>query len=196
MAGGVVRRPLPALVALLALALLTALVWWRVIHRDDKKHSHATASCSSTASPVPTTTPTSPATSSLPAPHTITVAVLNGTYTLKKSRPGIAGKARSALAADGFHVTAAAGNDTKVKVRSVAEIRYGPRGADAAKLLAYYFPNAVPKPQDWKTTTVTVSVGAKYTQVATKATVARELAADHVRVPGVTATTPSSSPTC
>ena len=35
MATSTSRRPLPALAFLLALSLLTALVWWRVIHRSD-----------------------------------------------------------------------------------------------------------------------------------------------------------------
>ena len=38
MAEGTVRRPLPALIALLALTLLTALVWWRVLHRGGSSH--------------------------------------------------------------------------------------------------------------------------------------------------------------
>jgi hypothetical protein len=173
MASGVVRRPLPALLALLALLLLTALVWWRVLHRDDKKQSHAGPSC-----PAPTSS-TAPTTGGLPAPSSVTVQVINGTYRLKKPRPGIAAKARNALRADGFRVTPTAGNDTKAKVRSVAEIRYGPAGTQAAKLLEYYFPQAVPKPQSWKTATVTVSLGAKYTRVAPKATVERALATQH-----------------
>src|SRR3982750_2962517 len=36
MASTLLRRPLPALIALFALLLLTALVWWRVLHRADE----------------------------------------------------------------------------------------------------------------------------------------------------------------
>ena len=188
MASSLVRRPLPALVALLALLLLTLLVWWRVLHRNDNKHPVSGPSCSAQAT-------ASPSAGSLPAPNTITVKVVNGTYLLKKSRSGIASKVRAALLTDGFHVTPKADNDTKVKVRTVAEIRYGPRAADAAKLLGYYFPNARAKPQTWTTTTVTVSIGAKYTHIATKAAVQRELAAAHLSVtpsPG----SPSGIPSC
>ena len=49
MASTTVRRPLPALIALLALLLLTGIVWWRVINRNDAEDS--SASC-------PTSTPT------------------------------------------------------------------------------------------------------------------------------------------
>ena len=75
MASSLVRRPLPALIALFALLLLTALVWWRVLHRADS--TAALPNC-------PTPTPTAPPTQTLPAPPTVTVQVLNGTFKLKK----------------------------------------------------------------------------------------------------------------
>jgi len=48
------RRPIPALICLLALTLLTALVWWRVINRDS---AHDTKSSSCTPGPVANTLP-------------------------------------------------------------------------------------------------------------------------------------------
>ena len=41
MATSTARRPLPALAFLLALSLLTALVWWRVLHRSDSAKAAA-----------------------------------------------------------------------------------------------------------------------------------------------------------
>ena len=93
MAGSLVRRPLPALIALFALLLLTALVWWRVMNRDSHKDA-AQPTC-------PTPTPTESA-DTLPAPAAVTVQVLNGTFKTKKPRSGIAGKVSTALEKDGF----------------------------------------------------------------------------------------------
>ncbi|HLY33447.1 MAG TPA: hypothetical protein VKQ07_02840, partial [Jatrophihabitantaceae bacterium] len=63
------RRPLPALICLAALTLLTALVWWRVLHRD-----------SGSAKAAPTCTPTATA-QILPKPSAVTLSVLNSTQT-------------------------------------------------------------------------------------------------------------------
>src|SRR3954454_18344971 len=82
------RRPLPALVALIALLLFTGLVWWRGMHRGDSKPP---------ACPTPTTSSSSPA-AALPAPAEVTVQLLNST-----TRAGIAAKARTTLVAAGFN---------------------------------------------------------------------------------------------
>src|ERR1700735_5311564 len=85
------RRPLPALVFLVALSLLTALVWWRVLNRGDSSQSAgARPSCSPSTHAAPVVTV-------LPRPNTISVQVLNST-----DRNGIAKAAQSALSHDGF----------------------------------------------------------------------------------------------
>jgi hypothetical protein len=168
-----IRRPLPALIALFALLLLAALVWWRVLHRS---HSHVAArpTC-------PTPTTPAPSTHALPAPAHITVNVLNGTYKLKKHRSGIAGKVQTMLIKDGFRVPAQAGNDTKHKVRIVARIVYGPKGKAGATLLDYYFDQeAKLVPTNTQSATVTVSLGSKYQSLTSKAQVAKALAADNL----------------
>lgn len=153
------RRPLPALVFLLALCLLSALVWWRVMNRDD---GHAAAKPACTTSQTP---------KHLPQPQAISVTVLNST-----TRNGIAGVARSALIKDGFQIPNPAANDTStVAVAGVAEIRYGPTGSDGAKLLAYYLPGAALVATQASDSTVVVSLGAKYTAVAASAAVAEAL---------------------
>src|SRR4051794_36805468 len=104
------RRPLPALVALLALTLLTALVWWRVLHRDSGTDK-STASCDKTKSTQTV----------LPRPASITVYVLNST-----TRSGLAKTTASALTKRGFKISGY-GNDTgKPVIPGVAEIRFGP----------------------------------------------------------------------
>lgn len=180
MANTLTRRPLPALVSLVALLLLTGLVWWRVLHRGG-------AGAESTACPTPTAT----ISETLPAPEQVTILVLNAT-----NRTGIAGKARTTLTEDGFKSPKPATNDRpRVRVRGVAEIRYGPSGAKGAKLLAYYFPGAKLVPATIKTATVVVSLGDQYKRVASAEAVAAALAKDHVALQS-TEPTPSGSPSC
>src|ERR1700710_616010 len=86
------RRPLPALAFIGALSLLTALVWFRVLHRTDASTagpSNSTSSSCPSPSPTPSATPTV-----LPVPTKVTVLVLNST-----NRNGIAGDTRSAPSA-------------------------------------------------------------------------------------------------
>ena len=133
MASTVQRRPLPALLALVALLLLTGLVWWRVLNRssgDTAQHAHRSA-CPSASSSA----------HALPAPSAVPIQVLNST-----TRKGIAGNARTNLVADGFSSSDAAGNDARSKlnkIKSVGEIRYGPTGKAGATLVRYYLPGAV-----------------------------------------------------
>lgn len=177
------KRPLPALVALLALLLLTALVWWRVLHRDSGGGSAGGAAC-------PTHTPSA----TLPAPARITVSVLNAT-----KRTGIAARARTTLVGDGFNVPKAAANDNpKTKIPGIAEIRYGPKAKNAATMLHYYFPGARMVPTQGATSTVIVSLGAKYRSIATPTTVAAALRHDDIALdaPPSDSAGASASATC
>lgn len=169
MASTLIRRPLPALVALLALFLLTSLVWWRVLHRGGETKAAAR--------PCPSPTATQ---ARLPAPGAVTVQVLNST-----TRPGIGAKARSTLIADGFRVPASAKNDTakeRNKIKSSAEIRFGPTGKQAAALLRYYFPGAAMVTTTAGSSTIVVSLGTGYKRVAAAATVQAALKGDNVAV--------------
>jgi hypothetical protein len=179
------RRPLPALIALLALLVLTALVWWRVLHRG-------TGGSAGAACPTPTSTP---ARVTLPAPASVTVEVLNST-----NHSGIAAKARTTLVEDGFAVPSPAGNDTRYhgKVLGVADIRYGPKAEQGALLLRYYLPGARLVANRGSSTTVVVSLGAKYRAIATPSAVQAALAKEHVALASAAPTaptTPTASPT-
>jgi LytR cell envelope-related transcriptional attenuator len=181
LASTLTRRPLPALIALLALLLLTSLVWWRVMHRDTGK---------TTAAPCPTHA----AAETLPAPARITVTVLNAT-----KRNGIGARTRTALVDDGFNVPRAAANDSpKAKVPGVAEIRYGPAGKKGATLLRYYFPGARLVPTTSKTAAVVVSLGNRFVRMAAAATVQAALKRDNIEVETAvsTSTGPSPSASC
>jgi LytR cell envelope-related transcriptional attenuator len=177
LASTLTKRPLPALVSLLALLLLTALVWWRVLHRSDGDDHAATC---------PSPTPTATAGVTLPAPGSITVAMLNST-----TRAGIASKARKTLIADGFKVPTLAANDSakkQNKITTTAEIRFGPTGKQAASLVRYYFPGASLVSTTSKSATVVVSLGAKYRAVAAPAAVKVALKSDKVAVANPTPT--------
>lgn len=160
MAGTVTRRPLPALIALLALLALTAIVWLRVLNRDDKAGA---SSC-----PTPTPTPTPSIRPNLPNPASVDVLVLNAT-----KRNGIAAAVRRTLLAAGFSSSKPAANDTsKRKVAGVAEIRFGPAGKNGAALLHYYLPGATMVGSGRITTpVVTLALGPQYTTLATDAAV-------------------------
>jgi hypothetical protein len=179
------RRPLPALVFLLVLALLTAIVWWRVIHR-----------VSSEASTKPSTSCSPAAVTVVPPPTSVTVHILNAT-----NRTGLAARVRSSLAKAGF-VVADIGNDD-VPLAGIAEIRYGPLGRAGATLVAYYFPGATLIGSSRTDSQVEISLGAKFRVVSTTATVKQAMAHDHVTqsarahsgAPVTPTPTPAPSPT-
>ena len=164
MATSSARKPLPALAFLLALSILTALVWWRVLHRSDSSKA-ASSPPSCTASATPTV-------SVVPAPGAVTVTVLNST-----DKTGLAAQVTGFLTTDGFK-TGTPTNDTSARspVAGVAEIRFGPTGAAAAKLLMFYVPGATLVPDATKTdASIDLAVGAKYTAVASTTDVAKAL---------------------
>lgn len=177
------RRPLPALIALLALLILTALVWWRVLHRNGGAQNAAGPQPCPTHS---TSAPPAPSAQALPAPDAVTVRVLNST-----DRAGIAGQAQAALVKAGFRSPQPAGNDLKHhdKIKGVAQIRFGAKAEQAATLVQYYFPGAHLVRTHRKRSVVTISLGKKYRRVASPRQVRSAM-----RAAGVGAsTTPSSS---
>ncbi len=170
MARATPRRPLPALIFLLALSLLTALVWWRVINRanDDNKPT-ASGACPSASSAAVT---------SVPAPSAVTVTVLNST-----DRSQLAATTTDTLKKYGFTVGLPANDSSGAAVAGVADIRYGPAGAAAATLLSYYFPGASLNAAQRTDDQVVVSLGTRFTAVATPSAVAQALAAKHISQP-------------
>ena len=173
------RRPLPALVFLVALTLLTALVWWRVLNRDSGADSTA-AGCPTSSAPAGTV---------LPAPSTISVSVLNST-----DRSGLAKSVAGALGKVGFAV-AGYGNDIgHAPIPGVAEIRFPTAQRDAAVLLGYYFPGATQVPLTTSETKIVVSLGLRYRRLPTAATIAAAQAKDKVTVRSTRSPAPAGSP--
>jgi hypothetical protein len=159
------RRPLPALAFLLALTVLTAIVWWRVLHRTD-----ASASAPVKVTQAPTCTPTG-ASATIPKPVSVTVKVRNGAQ-----RDGLASAVTAQLKARGFTTTAA---DT-VTVQSelatlgseVAEIRFGAAGKAGATLLSYYLPGSKLVVISRSGASVDVVLGKSFKSLATPGSVA------------------------
>lgn len=180
------RRPLPALIFLLGLSLLTALVWWRVIHRTDSSNS----------SPSSQTCPTATQTV-VPQPGAVSVSVLNST-----ERAHLARTAADRLRKLGFHVTGYGNDDPGIVVNGVAEIRYGPKGSQAATLLSFYLPGAVLVATQRSDSGVVVSLGTKYHALSSTAQAKQAMKSKHVTQlparPGALARTPSAttSPSC
>jgi hypothetical protein len=189
------RRPLPALAFIGVLCLLTAVVWFRVIHHSDTSGASTTSTCSSTSKspngPTPQVVP-----KVLPRPRTVSVLVLNST-----NRGGIATATKKALVAREFKVSDAK-NDSAVYgghgvIKSVAEIRYGPSAYAAAVLLRLYFPRSVLKQTDSSSRGVTVSLGQKFKALASPRAVRKALHASHARLGKVPVrATPRPSPSC
>lgn len=181
MTSSTVRRPLPAIIALLALLLLTTIVWWRVLNRSSG--TPAASNCSTANPPAAT----------LPAPNLVTVQVLNAT-----KRNGIGSKARSALVDDGFLSPAPAGND-KPKTHipgGVAQIRYGMKGAAGAKLLKFYLPKAHLFRTKSTSATVIVSLGPRYKGIASSSAVQAALQKKDIALVTSAPGQPTPSPTC
>lgn len=183
MADVTTRRPLPALICLLALTLLTALVWWRVINRSDSHATTASKSCTTAPAPVV-----------LPRPNALSVTVYNST-----NRALLAKNTAAVLAKDGFTI-AGYGNDTATtKVAGIAEIRYSADQQPGANLLTYYFRGAKLVPlaagSDSK---LVVALGAKFVAVATPAAVQAAINDAHAsQAPvGSTSVATQPSPTC
>ena len=181
MAEGTARRPLPALIALLALTLLTALVWWRVLNRGGSSHP---SSCASRTAAVV-----------LPQPASVSLSVYNST-----SRSGLAKATAKVLTADGFKVLGWQNDPANQVIQGVGEIRYSLDQKNDATLVAYYFPGAkLVQYQAETESKLVVSLGTKFVKVASPPDVRNALAQAHVsQAPSAHSTSPvpSASPSC
>ena len=182
------RRPLPALAFIGVLCLLTAVVWFRVIHRSDSSGATGSSSCP-TAAAAQRATP-----KVVPRPRTVSVLVLNST-----ERSGIATATKKALIKRKFKVTGAENDATAYGghgvIKGVAEIRYGPQARAAATLVRLYFPHAAMQPSDASSQVVTVALGADFKKVASTAAVLSTLRKDHITF-GTPRPAPTPSASC
>lgn len=146
------RRPLPPLIFLLVLAVAAAGVWWNVLRQDKQDQASQAAACRSAADVAPPTGLD---------PAGITLRVLNATDT-----SGLAQTVAAALQERGFLVGEVANDSSGRQVTGVGELRYGPRGADAARYVRVYLPDAGDYPDTRADATVDVVVGPDFTTLA------------------------------
>jgi hypothetical protein len=150
------RRPVPALILLLVLSLITAVVWWKVLHRNSD--ADGVAGCQ----PVPTL-------ASLKVdPKTVKLRVYNST-----EKAGLARTVADQLHKRGFAI-AATSNDPLASsrdVQGVGELRYGPSGTNQALLTSLYLPGIRLIPDPRTDAVVDVAIGPSYKTVATAAQV-------------------------
>ncbi|MCW2541708.1 MAG: uncharacterized protein JWN95_3433 [Frankiales bacterium] len=159
------RRPLPALVFLLVLTVLTAVVWWRVLHRPQE--SSATGQ---TTGPTPVVKCTPGVKSiTLPAPKAVSVAVYNGSQ-----RDHLAATVQTELRARGFTVPSVA--DAPSVLAGAGQIQYGPAGRPAASLLTYYLPGLKPVLTNTAAKSVKVILGKGFENLAAQTAVTKALA--------------------
>ncbi len=165
-----IRRPIPAIVFILLLSLVSGLVWWRVLHRDPAQGAITGRTTSSSTSTSTTTTTTPPhcvtvtgAPRVWPAPSTVTVHVLNAT-----NRSGLAGSVTNAMKKRGFKAGKPADDTTS---STATEVRYGPGSATAARLVQLYLPGSRLVGSTIKSSVVVVSLGSSYQALSTSAQV-------------------------
>ena len=157
------RRPLPALAFLLALSVLTGIVWWRVLHRPEPADPVRTPVAGQ-----PTCTPgAQPA--RLPTPRSVRVVVLNGS-----GRDLLASRTSGQLKSRGFTVGTPG---TTSPLGGVAEIRYGTAGRSGATLLGYHVPGAKLVPASRTDARITLVLGSGFRALAPAETVNKALAA-------------------
>ena len=166
------RRLRTALVLLVGLGAIVAAGWvgWTMANRGDDTAapgsstsvSPSTSSCT-TPSPSPTTT-RSPR--PLPKPKTITVNVYNST-----TRSGLARKTADLLHDRGFVIGNVTNDHAPKPVVGIAEVRYGPHGAAAARVVLAQVVGAKLVLDKRTSTDVDLAVGAKYKKLATPAEV-------------------------
>ncbi len=157
------RRPLPALAFLLALSILTGIVWWRVLHRAEPAGTGQGPAPSQSA-------PCTPGSKGikLPAPSAVTVTVLNGA-----GRDQLATRTSNQLKGRGFKVGTPG---TTSALSGVAEIRYGSTGRPGATLLSYYLPGAKLAAASRKDAKLELVLGSGFTALASDASVKQAVA--------------------
>ncbi len=162
------RRPLPAAAFLLVLFVLTAIVWWRVLHRPDASSSTSPAPTSV----APVTCSSGKKTASLPAPSAVAVQVLNGA-----GRDLLATQVTTQLKARGFRTGTP--DTAPSEITGTAQIQFGVSGKAAATLLSYYVPGAKLVPVSRTGTALTLVLGTGYRALAAQTTVNQALAKLH-----------------
>jgi len=153
------RRPVPALIFLLVLALAALGIWWNVLS-DESNRAEAQAAACSVASEAPASLD----------PATVTLRVFNAT-----DIAGKAGEVAATLQSRGFVVEEVANDPSDNEVTGVGELRFGSPGAEAAKFVRLYLPGATDRRDTRATGLVDLVIGPDFTELATQDAVAAAL---------------------
>jgi hypothetical protein len=121
----------------------------------------------------------------LPSPAQVTSNVYNAT-----DRTGLAATTAEELQVRGFLIGVIDNDPLAKTITGVAEIRHGPSGEQAARLMAFYIPGAELVDDGRKDATIDTALGAAYTSVAPQSEVDAALAA-----PSPSPSGPGCSPT-
>jgi LytR cell envelope-related transcriptional attenuator len=166
------RGPLPVVIAVVvALALGIGAGWW-FAGRDKGSASAAPSSSSSCTAHASTSKSVSPKPVALPDPRTIKVNVYNAT----KHR-GLAKATSVELAARGFTLGSVANDPLNKLINGTAEIRYGTKGAAAAKVVGAQVPDPIMVADKRKDVTVDFVIGERYSSLNTPAQAQTQLKA-------------------
>jgi len=136
--------------------------------------SETTGAATSTSSPDPEPCVTVTVTpgAGLPSPGQVTTNVYNAT-----DRTGLAASTAEELQVRGFLVGVVDNDPLAKTITGVAEIRHGPSGEQAARLMSFYLPGAELVDDGRKDATIDTVLGAAYTSVAPQSEVDAALAA-------------------
>ncbi len=107
----------------------------------------------------------------LPLASRVTINVYNST-----KRVGLAGDAAKLLGVRGFKIAKVENDPLGVVVEGEGEIRYGPKGEPAAKLMAYHFPGATLIDDGRGGKRIDVVLGKQFSNLANDAEVVAQLA--------------------
>ena len=120
------RRPLPPIIFLLVLALITLGVWWHVFRQDAQLQAEQDAACAE-----------AEAAPQALDPATVSVRVYNAS-----DQGGLAQSVADDLGARGFTIAEVANDSSGREVTGVGEVRHGVSGKATAAFLALYLPGA------------------------------------------------------
>lgn len=107
----------------------------------------------------------------LPRASQVTVNVYNST-----NRVGLAGDTAKLLSVRGFKIGAVENDPLGLPIEGVGEIRHGPNGEAAAKLIAFHVPGATLVNDSRKGKKVDVSLGRQFLELTNDAEVVAQLA--------------------
>jgi hypothetical protein len=150
------------------------------------------SSAESEAVPTPCVTTMVTAADTLPKPAKVKVNVYNATAT-----SGLASKTAAEVEKRGFRTGDVANDPVGKPITGTAQIRYGPKGEQGARLMVLYVPGAELVALDRKGKAVDLAVGDAFTGLAPQADVDAALTTPTpvASGPGCTPTTPASAST-